>query len=121
MQLMVPQETVIVVRGGKRVKPQINKAFPFTDAEVQYLNKHRPEAIRKARNEMGDQTEEEILADQPTDDEVEQRNEQATEEANEAAIQKAGEKALAANGAGKAVKATRAKAAKAAAEKVDDL
>jgi len=48
---MVPVESVVVVRGGKRVTPLLNKPFDFTDSEVRSLREQRPEAIREPVNE----------------------------------------------------------------------
>lgn len=51
MQTMVPIESVVVVRDGKRVTPPIGKGFNFTDAEVRDIKRIRQEAIRKPINE----------------------------------------------------------------------
>lgn len=116
MQNFVPTESVVVVRGGKRVTPKLGTSFAFTDAEVAHLTENRPEAIRKAVNESGT-PEAEI---DTTDEQVEDENDAARAERHETQMRTAGEKALTAHGAGKAVAS--AKAAKAAkAEKVDDL
>jgi len=38
-------ETIVVVRSGKRVKPTIGKKFDFTDDEIKQLKTMRPQAI----------------------------------------------------------------------------
>lgn len=50
----VVMQSVTVVRDGKRVTPEIGKPFPFTNAEITYLDKNAKGALRKAVNEDAD-------------------------------------------------------------------
>lgn len=45
---MVPTVSVVIVRDGKRVKPEIGKAFDFTKEEADSILETQPGALRKA-------------------------------------------------------------------------
>lgn len=47
----VVTQNVTVVREGKRVTPEMNKAFDFTADEIEYLDRVSPAASRRAVNE----------------------------------------------------------------------
>jgi hypothetical protein len=47
----VVAQSVTVVRDGKRVSPTIGKPYPFTAAELKFLDAANPAATRKAVNE----------------------------------------------------------------------
>jgi len=45
---MVPTMSVVIVRDGKRVKPEIGKSFDFTADERDSILEAQPNALRKA-------------------------------------------------------------------------
>ncbi len=47
----VALKSVIIVRDGRRVSPPLGKSFPFTEEEVEAIEKTNPTAIREAVNE----------------------------------------------------------------------
>lgn len=98
MKRLVPLESVVVVRDGKRITPPLNQPYDFTDAEADALAASRPEAVRKPVNEgeVGDE-----MLDLPEDDGGE--GDDAIHEANATAAQatkrrKAAKKIAAATG-----------------------
>ena len=38
MPILIPKQTIILHRNGKRIVPKIGEQFEFTDAEVKHLN-----------------------------------------------------------------------------------
>ena len=48
---MVPTVGVVVVRDGKRVRPEIGKAYDFTKEERDAILEAHPTALRKPQNE----------------------------------------------------------------------
>ncbi len=48
---MVPTVGVVVIRDGKRVTPEVNKAFAFTADEQKSIEEAHPGALRKPSNE----------------------------------------------------------------------
>lgn len=55
MAKRIPVQTVVVVRDGKRVTPEIGKPYNFTDAEIADFDRLSPGAVRKPTNEAGDE------------------------------------------------------------------
>ncbi|MCB1865168.1 MAG: hypothetical protein KDG50_07030 [Chromatiales bacterium] len=56
MPKMVPLQSVVLFREGKRVRPQIGKVFNFTADEIEELTEASPECLRKPIAETdGDQ------------------------------------------------------------------
>jgi hypothetical protein len=53
MPKLVPLNTIIVRREGKRIKPEIGKPFDFTAEEVAHINQVSPTSLRKVVNETG--------------------------------------------------------------------
>lgn len=51
MPKLVTQATICVIRDGKRVFPEIGKAFSYTDQEVARIKKVSPTALRTPVNE----------------------------------------------------------------------
>lgn len=51
MAQRIVNQTVIVVRDGKRVVPQIGQPFDFTPAELKDIEALQPSAVRKLINE----------------------------------------------------------------------
>lgn len=104
MKRLVPLESVVVVRDGKRITPPLNQPYDFTDAEADALAASRPEAVRKPLNEgvVGDE-----MLDLPEDDGGE--GDDAIHEANAAA------------GAAKKQAKVKRAVAKVSGVKVDDL
>lgn len=47
MPKRIINEGILVIRDGKRVRPEIGKAFNLTDDEIKQLEAIRPEAIAK--------------------------------------------------------------------------
>lgn len=59
MPKLIAKEGIIVVRNGKRVRPEIGKAFDFTKDEVEQLMSVRPSAIAelpKVEESKGEET-----------------------------------------------------------------
>ena len=63
-------QSVTVIREGKRVSPEIGKSYPFTEAEIEYLDRLSPAATRKSVNEDPIDAEEEVEGGDTGDDET---------------------------------------------------
>lgn len=48
MAQRIINESILVVRDGKRITPKIGKVFDLTDSEIADLERVRPQAISKA-------------------------------------------------------------------------
>lgn len=48
MAQRIINESILVVRDGKRITPKIGKVFDLTDSEIADLERIRPQAISKA-------------------------------------------------------------------------
>lgn len=64
----VVNESVTVIRDGKRVSPERGKAFSFTAEEIEYFDRVSPRAIRKPVNESVAETEEPVEGGDTGDD-----------------------------------------------------
>jgi hypothetical protein len=51
MPKRIPLQTIILVRDGKRVVPEIGKAFDFTSDELASIKEVSPDAVRAPVNE----------------------------------------------------------------------
>jgi len=65
-------QSVTVIREGKRVSPEIGKSYPFTEAEIEYLDRLSPATTRKSVNEdpIDADAEEEVEGGDTGDDET---------------------------------------------------
>ena len=54
MPKRVPVKSVVVVRDGKQVRPEMGKAFDFTTEELDDINRLSPNSIRKVITEDAD-------------------------------------------------------------------
>lgn len=54
MPKRIPQHTVVVIRDGQRVKPEVGVAFDFTQDEVDSINGANSKALRHPINEGTD-------------------------------------------------------------------
>lgn len=48
---LIPMQSVVVMRGGKPVTPELNKLFDFTESEVADIKQLNPEAVREPVDE----------------------------------------------------------------------
>ena len=53
MATKIPLQSIVVVRAGKTVVPDVGVAFDFTDAELAELAERAPGAVRDPINETG--------------------------------------------------------------------
>lgn len=62
MPKLVPTVGTVVVRDGKRVRPEPGKAFNFTKDEADRIRSVQPNALRKPNDESADEGDESAAA-----------------------------------------------------------
>lgn len=88
MPKLVTQASVCVIRDGKRVFPEIGKAFPYTAQEVERVKRVSPTALRKPLNESAPVAEPEADEERQDVGDAESTNDTAPEGTAEATSNK---------------------------------